>query len=288
MADLYNKTSRPLQRFVNKSLLVPPLVNFKEIFGVSPKFNLATCHIEKIMCTFRAGMFCYLNRRSEFLKKGRSISTERWGNMLCEGGKPLRNTFEETIRSLSKQPIIFNVIRHPIDRFLSGFIDKCIRRKMCFNCFHCPKNLECFITKLHETLVAYYTKSKTLTESEYFCVQHFAPANWYCNLEKSYDKMLFMRYNRCNRNELAEDFVAVLSKAPVPHTQTNYIRKEVLNSRRGKHEEAPLKSEIIMISYFSKAHIIVRSLSAVNLKAVNLDSTLGVNEEERPEDKLLL
>ncbi|KAK5980366.1 hypothetical protein GCK32_007416 [Trichostrongylus colubriformis] len=64
--------------FKNQSGMVPPYVRFREAFLISPDYNLATCQIEKIMSTFRSAMFCYLNRKDEFVAAGRSISTEHW------------------------------------------------------------------------------------------------------------------------------------------------------------------------------------------------------------------
>ncbi|KAK6016835.1 hypothetical protein OSTOST_17677 [Ostertagia ostertagi] len=66
------------RRFENSSAIVPPFVRLREAFLISPKYNLATCQIEKIMSTFRSAMFCYLNRKEDFVAAGRNISTEHW------------------------------------------------------------------------------------------------------------------------------------------------------------------------------------------------------------------
>ncbi|EPB72186.1 hypothetical protein ANCCEY_08720 [Ancylostoma ceylanicum] len=125
--SLSAKIEQPVRDFVNKSNLLPPLFRFREIFLISPKYNLATCQIEKVMSTFRSGMFCYLNRKRQFEKEGRNISTEHWSNTLCDDERDERKTFDETIKSLRRNFLMFTVIREPLDRFLSGYTNKCVR-----------------------------------------------------------------------------------------------------------------------------------------------------------------
>ncbi|VDO78463.1 unnamed protein product [Heligmosomoides polygyrus] len=68
----------PVRGFKSRSGMVPPFIRFREAFLISRSNKLASCQIEKIMSTFRAGLFCYLNKKKEFIEKGRKISTEYW------------------------------------------------------------------------------------------------------------------------------------------------------------------------------------------------------------------
>ncbi|KAK6732727.1 hypothetical protein RB195_016846 [Necator americanus] len=79
------------------------------------------------MSTFRCGMFCYLNRRRKFEEAGRSISTEHWSNPFCKDEWNERKTFVDAVNSLKKDAVIFAIIRDPVDRFLSGYTNKCIK-----------------------------------------------------------------------------------------------------------------------------------------------------------------
>ncbi|RCN50709.1 hypothetical protein ANCCAN_03322 [Ancylostoma caninum] len=65
------------------------------------------------MSTIRDGIFCYLKDPVEFVSHNRRISTENYVNRCSY----------ETERSARR--VKFAVVRDPIDRFLSGYADKC-------------------------------------------------------------------------------------------------------------------------------------------------------------------
>ncbi|EPB69091.1 hypothetical protein ANCCEY_11818 [Ancylostoma ceylanicum] len=87
----------------NKTSVFPPFHRYREYFQDIPKYRLCTCFIEKVMSTIRDGIFCYLNDPVEFVSHNRRISTENYVN----------------------RRVKFAVVRDPIDRFLSGYADKC-------------------------------------------------------------------------------------------------------------------------------------------------------------------
>ncbi|VDL66168.1 unnamed protein product [Nippostrongylus brasiliensis] len=77
---LKSEESRQYLQKRNHMGLLKPFVRFREAFLIAPKYSLATCQIEKTMSTFRAGLFCYLNKKEDFIAAGRQISTENWFN----------------------------------------------------------------------------------------------------------------------------------------------------------------------------------------------------------------
>ncbi|EYB90096.1 hypothetical protein Y032_0223g2653 [Ancylostoma ceylanicum] len=228
--SLSAKIEQPVRDFVNKSNLLPPLFRFREIFLISPKYNLATCQIEKVMSTFRSGMFCYLNRKRQFEKEGRNISTEHWSNTLCDDERDERKTFDETIKSLRRNFLMFTVIREPLDRFLSGYTNKCVREKRVpeEKCFGCRGSMMCFLKTLKEKLMAFHNNAQSVFGQDIYYMRHFAPTTWYCDLEKSFNLMHVIRYDMREREKLVSDFNSVLHRARVPFIQRNYISRELL------------------------------------------------------------
>ncbi|KAL6741697.1 hypothetical protein Aduo_014926 [Ancylostoma duodenale] len=94
-----------------KSTLIPPFFGYKEEYQVAPKYHLSSCIIEKVMSTITEAIFCYITNTTEFTANHRSISTE----------------------------VYYSVVRDPIDRFLSGFVDKCIKYKLFSYLLHMEK-----------------------------------------------------------------------------------------------------------------------------------------------------
>ncbi|CAJ0580695.1 unnamed protein product, partial [Mesorhabditis spiculigera] len=70
------------------------------------------------------------------------------------------------------------VAREPIDRFLSGFTDKCIKeqKRGPHKCYNCMGNLTCFINKQYERTLQYARGSLTAIGYEDI---HFYPQSWH-------------------------------------------------------------------------------------------------------------
>ncbi|VDM81738.1 unnamed protein product, partial [Strongylus vulgaris] len=78
-----------------------------------------------------SAIFCFLIREKEFIDAGRSILREYADIRMCEG----KNEFKSIgamerglhLRAKDLERYRFTVVtREPVDRFLSGFIDRCI------------------------------------------------------------------------------------------------------------------------------------------------------------------
>ncbi|KAK5968417.1 hypothetical protein GCK32_015627, partial [Trichostrongylus colubriformis] len=99
----------------------------------SPSHHLMSCIIQKSMSTVMSAIFCFLVREKEFVDAGRSILREYPDIRLCEGKNEFKSVQDmQTKLYLSKHHLAkwrFSMVtREPVDRFLSGFIDRCIRQ----------------------------------------------------------------------------------------------------------------------------------------------------------------
>ncbi|RCN35503.1 hypothetical protein ANCCAN_18633 [Ancylostoma caninum] len=82
------------------------------------------------MSTVMSMSICYLLRDKEFVSSGRSILRHSWDLGFCL----LNNSFRDVDSMMQKLKIhnisewrLTMVTREPADRFLSAFIDRCIR-----------------------------------------------------------------------------------------------------------------------------------------------------------------
>ncbi|VDO70190.1 unnamed protein product [Heligmosomoides polygyrus] len=94
----------------------------------------------------------------------------RTGYSICSKGRA-----NMSWPSSSRISLKFAVIRHPIDRFLSAYTDKCLRD--CKHlCYDCGTDINCFIERFN-SIIRYssYDSSYYLDELTY----HLAPLNWW-------------------------------------------------------------------------------------------------------------
>ncbi|VDM81990.1 unnamed protein product [Strongylus vulgaris] len=88
------------------------------------------CLVTKSMSTVMSAIFCYLLREKEFINEGRNLLRELPDIELCHKENRFKNV-DGMIQRLNIQNTsmwkFIMVTREPVDRFLSGFIDRCIR-----------------------------------------------------------------------------------------------------------------------------------------------------------------
>ncbi|CAJ0580742.1 unnamed protein product, partial [Mesorhabditis spiculigera] len=115
---------------------------------VSHGNKLAFCKIEKVMSTFMTATMCYLNRSQEFIEKKRNIHTDTWFIRFCGYSIEYEEYKNQTVPANYSMA---SVIRHPLTRFLSGFMDKCVKEqekspKICYQCNrslrYCPFSMQ--------------------------------------------------------------------------------------------------------------------------------------------------
>ncbi|XGW26058.1 hypothetical protein V3C99_007011, partial [Haemonchus contortus] len=229
---------------------VQPFAKIRPLIVTAPNHNLMSCLIQKSMSTVMSAIFCYLLREKEFIDAGRSILREYPDIRFCEG----KNEFKSVMameRGLQSDGPQFDkwkftmVTREPVDRFLSGFIDRCIR--VGDSCFGCGINMTCFLEEelKRATKYAYgdshgFWKPKITMEDI-----HVFPQNWRCDMGTFYDRYHFIRYSNDPSETLLEDLTPILRSQNVSVSSINYI-SESLRSGRTAHSTVKSAARVFL------------------------------------------
>ncbi|ETN69510.1 hypothetical protein NECAME_05223 [Necator americanus] len=211
--------------------LVPPFYNYWSVYVTSPPFNfhhqLSTCLVEKTMTTLRSAIMCFLSFHDEFVDRNRTISTESHSTRYCYKDNTFYN-FPDAQASTKGNQTMFSLVRHPIDRFLSGYVNKCIMEApKDHRCYGCNENLNCFVERLYETLWEAYNSKMT----EYdFDLAHFAPQTWYCQYRTNLNNYVLVDYST-ETEELVRQLDLVYGRAGVPQSYRVVISSEIRRQR---------------------------------------------------------
>ncbi|PAV83521.1 hypothetical protein WR25_19883 [Diploscapter pachys] len=186
------------------------------------------------MSTVMTGIICYLHNAGKFVEENRDILKEWKQIRFCM----YRNEFlslkmmfrRYKMNSTAKGWKFLMVTRDPVDRFLSGFVDKCIRkpREALDYCNGCGANMTCFIIQEYERMKKQVEQNNFYRSFE---DRHFFPQNWRCNLDGFYDRYNFIRYSSDPSLTLMEDLFQVFREQKVPDQNIEFIRDQLTRDR---------------------------------------------------------
>ncbi|CAJ0606458.1 unnamed protein product [Cylicocyclus nassatus] len=151
---------------------IPPLRIFEAKFRVriAPKYKISTCLIQKCMSTVMQAIFCFLSDEDGFRQSGRKFFSESQHMRSCANhfkAPSMQNLLWRIYEHNEDGWMHTMVIRDPVDRFLSGFIDKCIRDHLPgAYCNGCKANMTCFIIKEYERMVIEVAQPKSCNFSQ--------------------------------------------------------------------------------------------------------------------------
>ncbi|KAK5964686.1 hypothetical protein GCK32_012879, partial [Trichostrongylus colubriformis] len=175
----------------------------------------------KNMSTLMLNIICYLWRERDFVKMGRKILEESWESSFCKN-KNFFNGIDTMLQNLEVRNLsewsLMMVTREPTDRFLSGFIDRCLRRGL--KCYGCGSNMTCFLEQTYFRARMYAMRTLStdydlISPKTTVVDRHIFPQNWRCDMQK-YGKMYnFIRYSSNPDSELLRDLISVLRRQKV-------------------------------------------------------------------------
>ncbi|PIC20635.1 hypothetical protein B9Z55_025761 [Caenorhabditis nigoni] len=215
------------------SPFIPPFIPFRSTFVASPKYSLAACRIQKNLSTILLHLFCYLNTPRKFSKKASSLTTEFKNHLSTETCNTTHATHIATNTTFTTK---LAIIRDPVERFLSGFVDKCIHeaKNKDSRCYGCDRDLVCVLKEQ-------YTRFQMIVDgslrSYSYEDRHFAPMSWFCDFDpetiKNY-QFLYFGETEEQQGQTISDLMDVLDTHGVDNHTISHIFDE-LSANRTKH-----------------------------------------------------
>ncbi|KAI1715862.1 sulfotransferase family domain-containing protein [Ditylenchus destructor] len=187
-------------------------------FAMAPNSKTVACRIQKSMSTVLDNLICYLYDEKAFRAcKYKNFATNQ---RLCEDRIDAANltsiTRSQNISSLEhmfQHWNVFAVIRHPIDRLLSGFLDKCISHPIYldtgteedkFTCHGCGANFTCFVINQYHRLMAQSQHPEyRVTNADL----HFFPQSWRCEFKKFLPNISIVKYSNPQTGKYDADLI---------------------------------------------------------------------------------
>ncbi|CAI4231047.1 unnamed protein product [Auanema sp. JU1783] len=203
---------------------------------VSEQYKMLTCIVQKSMSTIMTALFCFLYDEKRFESKSSGFFTEWSKYRLCQGMNEyndLRKTRQ--LLNITRPDRAWSFVmltRDPIERFISGYVDKCIRKPWGhLPCNGCHKNMTCFIEREYEKMLkaSQITRPKASFEDK-----HFFPQNWRCNLKTDYKSYKFIKYSSSDVDGFLDKFIPMAIDQRVPNNSIMYISNQ-MNTNRTVH-----------------------------------------------------
>ncbi|CAI4230295.1 unnamed protein product [Auanema sp. JU1783] len=216
--------------FGSNTTCIEPFRPFPNKFRVAPKYKLAACVIEKSMSTLLAAIMCLLYDADAFQKAERALHTELYHKRFCKD----KNELIAIRPYMKKFPTtkLFAIVRDPMERFISGFVDKCIREvsEKPERCYGCDRNLTCFMQKQFYRMLLYQKGSGKYISFEDI---HFNPQNWHCNFRDHHLHYKIIKYGSAGdaNKEMVNNLIGLFQESGVETNLLKAIDKSITDSR---------------------------------------------------------
>ncbi|WKX96288.1 hypothetical protein Q1695_012607 [Nippostrongylus brasiliensis] len=196
-------------------------------FLAAPEYGLATCQIEKSLSTVRDAIFCYLDNPQLFEENKRILHNEFWSSRFC-GWENYHSDLSYVETKFKRKFLKFAIIRHPVERFLSGYVDKCLQEPdqfgPDFRCLGCARDMQCFLEKLFHLFYRMSSKREYLRREVWYVARHFAPQTWYCDFKESLKGYVLFKYYGADKDgEMTKFLRVILSRVKVEQKRIDYI-----------------------------------------------------------------
>ncbi|KAE9547364.1 hypothetical protein FO519_009426 [Halicephalobus sp. NKZ332] len=120
------------------------------------------------------------------------------------------------------------LVRDPVERFVSGFIDKCYFEN---RCNECGKSLSCFLIEFYEKTMR-SSRNPTGSIEDNYMTRHFFPQNWQCEFSNYMGNYSVIKYSSGKgKSAFYKDLKKVLSSAKVPESKVEFVLERLKNER---------------------------------------------------------
>ncbi|CEF60949.1 Sulfotransferase family-containing protein [Strongyloides ratti] len=194
----------------------------------SSKFKIGICLIGKNFSSIMIRIFCILN-------KNKKIKHCTENNRYSSIDAMARQYKLKGIDEFFEKYKMLMIVRNPIDRLISGFMQLCYYRIYLKPnddyCYGCDKNLTCFIDNLQADL---WNVVKNQKIPDQFYDYHFYPQTWQCEYYKYKYMYKYIKYSLPDMKTFYDTIIIHLGSVHVPKQHLNYLRK-ILQSTKTPH-----------------------------------------------------
>ncbi|KAK0401913.1 hypothetical protein QR680_016046 [Steinernema hermaphroditum] len=214
---------------------LPPFFNLDTYIRQVLKYKTAVCQIPKNMSTVITAIFCFLYDSQSFRRSNRTIGTELFFGRFCEHKNEhlsVGSLVQETNTTLNEW-IMLLIVRDPLDRFISGFLDKCvlntIGKNIKDNCYGCGKDIACVLKMLYDHALLFVTtpeeeRRNVINIEDY----HFFPQNWFCSMgqHKSNYKILKYQSDKAGKAATLQEIFNIFKERNVPQDEITAVMSQ--------------------------------------------------------------
>uniref|UniRef100_A0AC35TRD8 Carbohydrate sulfotransferase n=1 Tax=Rhabditophanes sp. KR3021 TaxID=114890 RepID=A0AC35TRD8_9BILA len=220
---------------------IPGSISFYPRYRVSSKYKINVCSIDKNLSTLMTAVICLLKNETFFMEKKMKLSKEEYHVRSCGRSIEETNLTKVSIKFNDNRSDLFEengrwlnlvIIREPIERFVSGFVDKCVInqtwQKYPNRCGGCKMNLKCFVEYMYKRMI----KRALLDEKiNNFDDQHFNPQTWRC--EDKFEKFTRLKYSAdpALGKTFFDQLYVLLHLQNVSSSTIDYIKREINEGR---------------------------------------------------------
>ncbi|CEF64132.1 Sulfotransferase family-containing protein [Strongyloides ratti] len=221
---------------------IPPLQNFQSRFRVDLRHKINFCTITKNFSSMLRSILCFI-KKPQYIKYQEDLTKGSWTYKFCNDNNFSRrisrvanNYTDGDVDKLMKTWKHVAFVRDPFERFVSGFVDKCVISKEWKieknKCYGCRANVTCLLQRLYEKLKeksSFSTKNKDITYDDI----HFFPQSWHCEFNRHMNSYTIIKYGTKPKVLLKfyKTFFKFLRENGIPMRKIKYIRKYTINKR---------------------------------------------------------
>uniref|UniRef100_A0A0N5C142 Sulfotransfer_1 domain-containing protein n=1 Tax=Strongyloides papillosus TaxID=174720 RepID=A0A0N5C142_STREA len=221
---------------------IPPYRNVLSRFRVNKKYKMNFCTITKNFSTMIRGILCFLDHPGYAKKYQTPISNTKWTYKYCDDYNfeektvdIAKNYTDGSVNKLMKSYTNIVFVREPIERFISGFVDKCLIAKDFIKidptyCYGCKTNLKCFVNRFYKRIKEQILFPKR-KHTDTFDDTHFYPQTWHCQLNIYRQYYTIIKYGTTTESSkiFYKEFFELLKSKKIPQKQINFIKNGTIN-----------------------------------------------------------
>ncbi|CAJ0956312.1 unnamed protein product, partial [Mesorhabditis belari] len=214
---------------------------------LAPKYGISACVIYKNFSTVFTSILCFLYNMIDYRKHVEHMMDDYYEVRHCQRFNEYRyySIHDKIQPKGGKKWTHYMLIREPMERFVSGFINKCINEKRKTMCYGCGDDMLCLMKAVYQKLqlVSNGKKNPARDVEE----SHFMPQSWSCQLKENFNDYRIFKFSPSRTKEMLYEILDEFEGHGVPRNETDWIKDQVLSGKKTFHAtyENPKRKELV-------------------------------------------